>query len=175
MPILLANKIIRVLDFIVWTTSTSLHTTSTATTFGDGLVQYHFYHLYTSSSYHYLHIIMYVWRQSKFVWRYAPGCQTVEKFCIKLFYWINRVCRNGIVLHLWCEFFLLTTAQLAAIQRKVEWEERDTGLITRNGVTSCVARGYLRSHGPCRQRGTHKGSPPPPHPHLIWDNFQQPP
>jgi hypothetical protein len=39
--------------------------------------------------------------------------------------------------------------------------ERDTGMITRNGVTSCVARGYLRSCNPRRQRGTDKGPLPP--------------
>ncbi len=50
--------------------------------------------------------------------------------------------------------------------------ERDTGTTTRNGVTRCVARGYLRSSS-LRMRGSlHKRSPPTPYPH--WDKIQQP-
>jgi hypothetical protein len=72
---------------------------------------------------------------------------------------------------MFCEYFLSTTTQLATIYvEKGGKGERETGMITRNGVTSCVARGYLCSSSLRRQKGTDKGSPPT-HPYLIGTNF----
>ncbi len=51
-----------------------------------------------------------------------------------------------------------------ATRRKVEGEERDTGLINMNEASSCLAWGYWVPHSPRKGSSADQG-PPSPHPH----------
>jgi hypothetical protein len=50
-----------------------------------------------------------------------------------------------------------------ATRRKVEFEERDTGLINMNEASSCLAWGYWVPHSPRKGSSAYQGPPPPTH------------
>jgi len=82
----------------------------------------------------------------------------------------QKIANYRTVSHLWWEHFYRLLPSRCDTE-KGEREGKRHWTDNKNNVSSCVAWGYLRSHGLRRQRNAYKAPPSYPPPFRLWTDF----